>query len=388
MKSGSRFTSIVMGVALLIALGVTVQAQNREKFVISAKAGGVNLVSGNVTVVRQGQQSQEALTSNDNLETGDMVTTGAGGRVEVLLNPGTYLRVDENSEFMLTDSSLENLRVKLEKGSALVEATGDDYTALNIRFTLPQTEARIVKRGIYRFNVLPNGTTEIVVRKGRAFYDASAMNLINIEVKEGHKVIIGNGQTEVVKLDKTEDAFDLWSKQRAEFLAKANQQIQPRTLLTAFNNYYWPDLYGFDSGYGLGSGYGFYNAGFWFYNPAFRGYCFVPRGQRNWTSPYGHQYRTGITPWNPGGGGGWTHRHNSQPGSSGSSLTSGNSRSASSSRSSNSSAGNSSGSWSGNSNPGLASQPASQPSYSPPAMSSSAPSHVTATGGTAARSPQ
>ena len=212
MKSESRSILSMIGVALLIAFGVAAQAQNREKFVISAKAGGVNLVSGNVTVQRKDVQRPEALTANDNLEMGDSVTTGAGGRVEVLLNPGTYLRVDENSEFQLTDASLDNLRVKLVKGSALVEATGDDETTLSIGFTTPQTEALIVKRGIYRFNILPNAMTEIAVRKGRAFYGAGVVNVI----KGGQKVLIGNGQAEVTKWNKKdEDAFDLWSKQRA-----------------------------------------------------------------------------------------------------------------------------------------------------------------------------
>lgn len=314
MKSTVRFSSIVAGFALLIALGITVQAQNREKFVISAKAGGVNLVSGNVTVQRQGKQTQQALTNSDNLETGDLVTTGAGGRTEVLLNPGTYLRVDENSEFEFADASLENLRVKLLRGSALVEATGDDETTLSIAIITPQTEVSIVKRGIYRFNVLPNAMTEIVVRKGRAFYGAGAVN----QIKGGQKVAIGsNGQAEVAKADKTEDTFDLWSRQRAESLAKANQKIQSRTLLAAFNSYGWRDIYDFYASAGFaaryGSSPGYRNAGFWFYIPGFGGFCFVPGGWGNWSSPYGHPYRNRVEFGdNDGTRRSWTRDNNSQ----------------------------------------------------------------------------
>jgi hypothetical protein len=368
MKSTVRFSSIVVGVALLIALGVIVQAQNREKFVISAKAGGVNLVNGNVTIQRQGKHSQEALTNNDNLETGDTVTTGMGGRVEVLLNPGTYLRVDENSEFEFTNGSLENLRVKLLRGSALVEATGDDDTTLSIGIITPQTEVSIVKRGIYRFNVLPNATTEIVVRKGRAFYGVGAVNLI----KGGQKVIIGsNGQAEVAKVDKTEDSFDLWSKQRAETLAKANRKINPNTLLTAFNNYHWPDLYGFTDGFGLGYGFGYRSAGYWFYLPGFGGYCFIPQRPHNWSSPYGHSYSTGIGFRDRGAGQTWTRGNNSRQTGNSSSGTPGNGQSTS-----NTGSRNGSGSWGGGGTQNPTSQPVSSPVTVERTVSPAAQSHI------------
>ena len=44
---------------------------------------------------------------------GDAVRTGLDGRVEMLLNPGSYMRVGENSEFELADNSLNNLEVRL-----------------------------------------------------------------------------------------------------------------------------------------------------------------------------------------------------------------------------------------------------------------------------------
>lgn len=356
MKSESRLISITIGLSLLIACAVVAQAQNREKFVISAKAGGVNLVSGNVTVRRKDVNRAEALAASDDLETGDSVTTGAGGRVEVLLNPGSYLRVDENSEFVLANASLDELRVKLLKGSALVEATGADDTKLAIAVNTPQTEVLIVKRGIYRFNVLPNGMTEIAVRKGQALLGLGTITII----KGGQKILVGHGRVEVAKLDKKdEDAFDLWSKQRAEFLAKANQRIQGRTLIAAFNNQRWSDLFGFN--YGFGYGYG-YNAGFWFYNPSYRSYCFVPHGSRNWTSPYGHSYRTGVGFQNPGrGGSGWTRDGGSRSSGNGSS-SSGNGSSSSSSN--------------GNSYPAPASQPVSQPGSMERSIAPAAESHI------------
>src|SRR5689334_10473095 len=103
MKSGLRAILKVAGLLLCFALAVTmsVEAQNREKYVISAKAGGINQITGDVTLRREGAKSEQRLTSSDDLESGDVVSTGVDGRIEVLLNPGSYLRVGANAEFEL-----------------------------------------------------------------------------------------------------------------------------------------------------------------------------------------------------------------------------------------------------------------------------------------------
>src|SRR6185503_9626920 len=119
MRKSSTSSHLLVALMLVCAGFVTAGAQNRERFVISAKAGGINAVSGRTGVQPQGSTEWEQLTIKDNLEAGDMVKTGTDGRVEMLLNPGAYLRVGENSEFELTNNSLENLEVRLIRGTAI-----------------------------------------------------------------------------------------------------------------------------------------------------------------------------------------------------------------------------------------------------------------------------
>ena len=94
----------------------------------------------------------------EDLEKGDVVKTGYDGRVEILLNPGSYMRVAENSEFELSNNSLENLEVRLIRGTAIMEVTGADDTELLINITTPHTRMAIVRRGLYRVNVVPGDT--------------------------------------------------------------------------------------------------------------------------------------------------------------------------------------------------------------------------------------
>lgn len=292
MKSAAiRQILIAGGLALWVTFGFSLraEAQNREKYLISAKAGGINFVTGTVMVRRQGENQERALTLRDNLWTGDTVTTGANGRVEVLLNPGTYMRVAENAEFELTDGSLDNLLVTLAKGSAVLEVTGGRGVELMLGINTPQAQSLITKGGIYRFNALPNGTTEVIVNKGRAIVDKATPS----EVKGGRKVIVGNTVTEVAKVDKkNRDQLDLWSKDRAESLTRANRRLEQSALLASLNDYAWGDMtFWGQRSPRLGS------LGLWVFNVNLGGYCFFPVGPTAWSSPYGYRYNQGFNPY-------------------------------------------------------------------------------------------
>jgi len=252
-------------------------AQNREKFVISAKAGGINAVTGRAKVHLKGGTEWQPLTVTDDLEAGDIVRTELGARVEMLLNPGSYLRLGENSEFELVNNSLENLEVRLIRGTAIVEATGGDQAELLINISTPHAKLAIVRHGLYRLNVIPEDATELIVRKGRVMLNDSQ------KVKGGHKVIFSGGTPAVAKLQgeekKDRDDIDFWSKGRAETLAKANRRISDRTLLSAYRSISSSDWL-FGSGRRLG---------FWFYSARSNCYTFVPFSL-GWGSPYGGAY--------------------------------------------------------------------------------------------------
>src|SRR5436190_17287765 len=111
-----RSVPVVLSAILLAWLAATSFAQNREKFMISARAGGINAVTGGAKVHLKGGADWQLLSVTDDLEAGDMVRTELGARVEMLLNPGSYLRLGENSEFELVNNSLDNLEVRLIRG--------------------------------------------------------------------------------------------------------------------------------------------------------------------------------------------------------------------------------------------------------------------------------
>ncbi len=285
MRSPSVVLSICAAVVLGLGLASLGAAQNREKYVISAKAGGVNSVDGRVTVTRAGKS--QLLTAQDDLTAGDLVTTGAASQVEVLLNPGSYLRVGENSAFELADNSLENIQVRLSKGSAIVEATGLDDTELHINLVTERARILIVRRGVYRINAAAD-STELLVRKGRALVNENSSNII----KSGNEVVFRGGSFVATKLGKKQqDQFDDWSKTRANTLAKANEKLSARglnTYLASFNSLDW--AFSAANPYGL-----------WAFSPFSRCFTFLPF-YYGWSSPYGHYYGLYFDDYWPGRG--------------------------------------------------------------------------------------
>ena len=276
MKNALRLLILV---TLVSVLSIAVCAQNREKFVISAHAGGVNAVTGRAAVHAPGNTDWQQLTSQDDLDRGDVVRTGLDGRVEMLLNPGSYLRVGENSEFELTDNSLENLEVRLVRGTAIVEVTGADDTELLINITTPHARMAIVRRGLYRVNVVPGDLTELIVRKGRVMLDGN-----HTKIKGGNKVVFSDNSFSVAKLGKGDpDLLDSWSKTRAQTLARANSRITARqvnSLVASYGDSWW-----FLSA--------FSRRGLWLYDAAGGCFTFFPFSY-GWNSPYGISYQSGL----------------------------------------------------------------------------------------------
>ena len=271
--------------AATVLLATLAHAQSRDQYVISAKAGGVNLVAGDVTVKRQASTSRQVLTSSDDLQNGDVVNTGANGRVEVLLSPGSYFRAAEHSEFELTDGSLDWLRLRLTRGSAVVEAAGADGARMLLEVATPQTRIVIDRKGLYRINVLPESATELLVRKGQAMVGSNSATAI--KVKDGNRVTVtGRGEAVTAKPDKKDnDSFDLWSETRGKELADASRKLPERALASSYDNYRRS---------GLRDQRGYRSlSGLWVYDPFLVGRTFLPF-YHGWSSPYGRSYSTGF----------------------------------------------------------------------------------------------
>jgi len=92
------------------------------QYVISVKAGLVNHVQGTANVA--------ALES---VRAGHSVKTGSDGYVEILLRPGSFLRLGENSEATIDDTDLATVKVTIVRGPALVKPARESAKIAQLR---------------------------------------------------------------------------------------------------------------------------------------------------------------------------------------------------------------------------------------------------------------
>ena len=109
------------------------------QYVVSTKAGMVNHVEGNVS-----------LKARESAVQGVPIKTGSGAFAEILLNPGSFLRLGENSEAVLDNVDLTDIMVRTIAGASIVEVTEIDsdnpITVKSGDLTL-----EILSAGLYKF---------------------------------------------------------------------------------------------------------------------------------------------------------------------------------------------------------------------------------------------
>lgn len=274
----------VFGASLAFSQGINAST---NKFVISAQAGGISYTEGTVDVARKVGKSGVVL-KGDEIFVGDRVSTGSDGRAEVLLNPGSYLRLGENSAFEFVSTDLEDLRVRLDRGAAILEV----YASREFRVDVltPHGKVRLAETGVYRFDVDKNSTA-VAVWEGEALMGRGWMTVI----KEDRKGVLANGTVSVTKFDHDKDALEAWSKSRSKDLAKATANLKRRAVREDLRN----SLYN--------TGFNAYNSfGLWVFDPFSNGYCFLPFGY-GWYSPYGYGFGNYVGYYYPYNYPWWTH---------------------------------------------------------------------------------
>lgn len=270
--------SVSLSILLAVVFAVTADAQsNTNQYVVSAKAGGVNFVSGEVTTVRKITAVPVPASTLATLENGDTIQTGPDGRAEILLNPGSYLRVGENSVVEFTDTSLDSLRLKLSSGVALIEVAGDDDEVAPVELTIAGASVLFDKKGVYRVQYREPETATVRILKGRVMIDGE-------KIGDGKEIVFDRGRlADTAKFDKKEqDDFSRWNVDRAKTVAEANSRLSRDTVSRLSSSYR-------NSSFNRRRGF----SGYWLYDPFYRSRTFLPF-YSGWSSPYGHRYHRGF----------------------------------------------------------------------------------------------
>jgi len=267
MRTGKR---ILLAVTAAVVIGAVPGSWGGEavaQHLISTKAGFVNRTEGRVEIERFGSVDEDRgrASTGTQMRKGDRLSTQADGLAEVLLNPGTYLRLSPRTEVRAVETNLANIHFELVRGSIILEV-GEVGKTTPIQLDTPQGPLTIQRDGLHRIEA-SKGATRIAVRQGDLWIGppAEVVRKQGVRIGRGKLALLQPGTTvpQIAKLDKDQaDDFDRWSFSRAQTLVAANNMAlrDSRSLTT------------------LSSG--------WFFNPLTGSYTFIPRNGL-FFSPYG-----------------------------------------------------------------------------------------------------
>jgi hypothetical protein len=197
--------------AVLTACACSAPAQA----IISAHAGLIDQTYGEVRL--NGERVRIARGGLRQMKSGDILSTGEG-RAEALLAPEIALRLGSRSSARLEDARLEDTRLTLEQGSAIIEVVKRQKNG-RLRVRAGAATVEFKRDGLYRFDIGPG---LLRVYGGQA------------EVtREGDRVVAKRGQAvnlqdilALAEFTRIADELHSWAAQRSFALYSATSDTR------------------------------------------------------------------------------------------------------------------------------------------------------------------
>jgi hypothetical protein len=226
--------------------------------------GTLNYVEGQVSV--QGQIQSPKSVGSTYLEPNQVIDT-ANGHAEMLLTPGVYLRLGDQSEARMISPGLADTQVQVTHGTAMVEVD-ELFKENNISVVMDCSTTQLEKQGLYAFNA---GRPTVEVLDGKAVVTEGDNR---VQLTKGHEALLAESQPPVKqKYDKSQvedDPLYRWSKLRSEYATEAN--VDSGNMLLAEGGWW-----------GLG----------WYWDPFWADFAFMP-GMGMFWGPFGFPF---FSPW-------------------------------------------------------------------------------------------
>ncbi len=263
---------------ILTGFFVTAMCAMPQGYTISAKPGVVNYIEGNAAL--NGREISAKNLKTTFLNANDTLSTDIG-KAEVLLAPGVFLRLGDNTAVRMVSPSLTDTQIELKSGEAMIEA---DDIVKDSRVTVINGggTASIERNGLYRFTA--NDPRSVAVLEGKVqvnFGDRKS------DIGKGHELVL-NEQLKSNKFDtKRPDDLYAWSNVRAEYDAASSYQTAKDVDVSSYGGAW--------GGYGFS---GFSNPG-WAWNGGLNSWAWLP-GNSAYFSPFGYGfYGPGLVAYAP-----------------------------------------------------------------------------------------
>ncbi len=205
----ARFIALPL-LAVASAAGIPAFGQS----VVSTHSGLVYFFVGSVYVGNE--HLEQKFGRFPDIGEGNELRT-ALGRAEVLLTPGVFLRLDENSSIRLVSSKFSDTRVELLTGSAIVEVT-ETAPDTAVKLIYKTWQMRIPKKGVYRVDTEPAR-----VRSYQGEVEVAADGRPDpVAVQEGEVLPLADVLLAEPSTTFANDDFKLWAMNRSQAISADN----------------------------------------------------------------------------------------------------------------------------------------------------------------------
>ena len=208
---------------LLLCCASALSAQK----VVSARAGLITYLQGPAFV--DGKRVVLKTARFPQMRNGETLATSRG-RAEVLLAPGVVLRLSENSQVRMDDTRLDDTRITLQRGDALIEivqlAEGN-----RLQVALADTTTELTRTGVYRFGTPQNATPQNTTQGALRVYGGEALvrsGAKTVDVKRGTRVDL-DAELTLTKFDRKQtDSLHAWAARRSFDLFMSDPQARQK----------------------------------------------------------------------------------------------------------------------------------------------------------------
>jgi hypothetical protein len=298
-REGSEMTRRIYLFVLMTCFGAAL-AYSRPEEEGYTRIARLSYIEGNVSFQHGSEVDWSAASINMPLEPGDRIYTGGDGRAEIQFDDGSAFRLAENTdvEILSLDEKLIQLRMML--GLATLTVAGD----ADFEVDTPAAAFNPTRNGVYRFDVIENGDTDAIVRKGEL---EAANNDFSERIRSGELLHLRPEQRERPRVSEYDrrDSFDEWNDRRtADIKAYGNVRYLPDNVyagasdLDRYGRWVNVDTYGTAwLPYQTDDSWSPYSVGRWCYRPLY-GWTWISYEPWGWLPyHYGSWYRNSLYGW-------------------------------------------------------------------------------------------
>jgi hypothetical protein len=290
-----RLLSIVLSASLTV-LAASAYAEDNSYM----RLARLSYLEGHVSYQHSSDVDWSAASVNFPLEPGDRLYTGQDGRAEIQFDDGSIFRLAENTDLEVLSLKDELIQVRMLVGLATLTATGN----VDFEIDTPAAAFSTLRKGVYRFDVIENGDSDAVVRKGEL---EAANNSFSRRIESGellHVRVGGDGSPSLSRYNRR-DQWDEWNDRRnADMQAYASRNHLPENVyigasdLDRYGRWVEVDTYGrawVPSS--VDAYWSPYSVGRWCYRP-FYGWTWVSYETWGWLPyHYGRWHRSASFGW-------------------------------------------------------------------------------------------